>query len=257
MESASLAQPLLFISDVHLGGFSKEKNALIESELIQLINYCQRNSIRIAILGDLFDYWMEYPNHIPDLGKKVLRRFASFNETMGPTLFITGNHDNWTRDHFSKIGFTLEHEHQILSLSGETVMALHGDGLADQTLGFPRPRMHQLIRSKQFISFYQKLLPPPLGITIMKYFSKLTRFMDWDSDKTQTLNSWAKQTLSNNHCDVIICGHDHIPRQKQFDFGTFINLGTFYKHKTMALYNNGSISLVTWKPQLQTLQPFD
>ncbi|NIU01308.1 MAG: hypothetical protein GWN62_08805, partial [Aliifodinibius sp.] len=101
--------PLLFISDVHLGGFSDNKNERIESELIQLINYCQRNDIHLAVLGDLFDYWMEYPDFVPNLGRKLLDRFESFNKELGPTLYITGNHDNWTRNHLEDRGFYLIH----------------------------------------------------------------------------------------------------------------------------------------------------
>ncbi len=131
MDKPSLEQPVLFISDAHLGGFSKEENDRIETELIRLIDYCQTNRIRIAILGDFFDYWMEYPNHVPELGKKLLDRFESFNKEFGPTLYITGNHDNWTRDHLPQRGFYVRHDQYEFSINGKKIMALHGDGLTD------------------------------------------------------------------------------------------------------------------------------
>lgn len=252
MYSFSLDKPMLFISDVHLGGFSKDENNRIEAELIELINYCQRGKIRMAVLGDLFDYWMEYPNYVPKLGKKLLDRFESFNKQLGPTLFITGNHDNWTRNHLNDRGFILEHEHADLTLNGKNIMALHGDGLAGAEYQLPRPPMHRLMRSPQFVRLYQKLLSPKTGITIMKYFSRLTRYLDWNQ-KPNKLNQWAKQQLDQSHFDVIICGHDHIPRKKQFTFGTYINLGNFYQHRTMAYFSEGEFSLVRWDPQKQSL----
>lgn len=248
---------MLFLSDAHLGGFSTEENARIESELIQLINYCQRNDIRMTILGDLFDYWMEYPDHVPQLGKKLLERFQDFNNQLGPTLFITGNHDNWTRDHLTQRGFYLEHESYFYSLDDQKIMTLHGDGLSDGRHNLERPIMHKVLRNKKFLDFFQRVLSPKAGLKTMKYFSRFNRFVEWKSDQSQKLDCWAKQQLKKSDIDFILCGHDHIPRRKQFPFGTYINLGTFYKHKTMAYCNNDVISLVCWEPETQSLTQFE
>jgi len=257
MNSPALQLPLLFISDVHLGGFSDTKNERIESELIQLINYCQRNGIRLAVLGDLFDYWMEYPEVVPKLGNKLLDRFEDFNRQLGPTLYITGNHDNWTRNHFKDRGFYLVHEHYQFNIDDKEVLALHGDGLANPKYKLKRPLMHRILRNPQFIKLFQRIFPPQTGNTIMKYFSRITRKMDWDTRKEDQLNNWAKHQLKNSDIEVILTGHDHIPRRKQFPFGTYINLGTFYNHQTMVYYNNDGFSLVCWRPELQTLKKFE
>jgi len=257
MESPVLDQPMLFLSDIHLGGFSEEENARIQSELTQLINYCQRNGIRMAILGDLFDYWMEYPDYTPKLGKKLLDRFEAFNRKLGPTLFITGNHDNWTRDHLKSRGFYLEHETFFFAFNDKKLMTLHGDGLSNSNHGLRRPLMHRILRNKKFLDTFQFLFDPQTGIKTMKYFSRLTRFMDSDTNKTQKLDSWANRQLQKKDIDIILCGHDHHPRQKQFPFGTYINLGTFYKHHTMAYCNNNVISLVCWEPKKQSLTQFE
>lgn len=257
MDSPQIEPPLLFISDIHLGGFTDRENARIESELIQLLNYCQRNGIRLAVLGDLFDYWMEYPAFIPSLSQKLLDRFEEFNTQLGPTLFITGNHDNWTRNHLKDRGFYLIHEEFQCNIANKPALTLHGDGLSDPTYQLKRPLMHRMLRSRSFINLFQKVFPPQMGIAIMKYFSRITRKMEWDSHKEEILNKWAKQQLKNSTLELILCGHDHIPRMKQFPFGTYINLGTFYHHRTMAFYNNSGINLVCWKPELQTLTQFE
>jgi len=257
MNSPALQPPLLFISDVHLGGFSKQENQRIESELIQLVNYCQRNNIRLVILGDLFDYWMEYPNFVPKVGEKLLDRFKNFNRVLGPSLYITGNHDNWTLDHFQNVGFHVEHEQHTLSLADNSIMILHGDGLSKKKYNLPRPMMHRILRNASFVKLFQSLFPAQTGIRLMKNFSKFTRKFDEGPQKAKILNKWAQNHLKNNDIDIILCGHDHIPRRKQFTFGTYINLGTFYHHRTMAYYNNEDISLVCWKPATQSLTQFD
>mgnify|MGYP006283289783 CR=1 FL=1 len=257
MNSPSLQPPVLFVSDAHLGGFSNKENERIESEFIQLINYCDRNEIRLAILGDLFDYWMEYPNFVPDLGKNLLDRFEAFNQKFGPTLFITGNHDNWTLDHLRKRGFYVEHNEYLFDSGKDKIMTLHGDGLSDPRYELDRPLMHRILRHDYFIKCYRSLLPPTSGIKLMKYFSRLTRKFDEGTQKVKKLDQWCRQHLKNSDLDVILCGHDHIPRRKQFAFGTYINLGTFYHHRTMALYNKDGISLVCWKPEMQSLNQFE
>lgn len=257
MKEPNLEQPILFVSDAHLGGFSEEENHRIETELIQLIDYCQQKQIQIALLGDLFDYWMEYPQYVPSLGERILERFEEFNTQMGPSLYITGNHDNWTNNHLLQRGFYLEHEQFLCAMNNKNVMLLHGDGLTDSSHGLQRPRSHKLLRNDHFIKLYQTILPPEWGLTVMKHYSRFSRMFLSAHPDIKKLNDWACRMLKNSPVDIIISGHDHVPRRKQFSFGTYINLGTFYKHRTMALYNKNTLSLVLWEPARKALEPFD
>lgn len=257
MDELTLSAPILFISDAHLGGFSDKENDRVESELIQLVNYCQRNDIRLVVLGDLFDYWMEFPDFIPSLGRRLLDRFEEYNQAVGPTLYITGNHDNWTRGHLSDRGFHVVPEYVQITLNEKKLLLLHGDGLADAAFDLPRPFLHRLLRHPGFIRLYQQVLTPRIGLQLMKYFSKFNRWINNHEDNRQVLNNWAKRQLQHSEIDLIISGHDHIPRMKHFVFGSYINLGTFYRHRTMALYNNNAADLVSWKTGIQSLQPFD
>ncbi|MDZ7680827.1 MAG: UDP-2,3-diacylglucosamine diphosphatase [Fodinibius sp.] len=259
MDTSALCQPLLFISDIHLGGFSDDENTRIESELLQLLKYCHHNKIRIVIAGDFFDFWMAYPNTVPQLGKKVLNRFQEYNTSVGGTPFLTGNHDHWTRNHLTQHGFDVTHDCIECSIDNKKLMILHGDGLTDVNLQLPYPWLHRFLHHPIFVRWYQKILPPLMGLTIMKYFARFTRFMTWkDEDKkAENLNSWAKKILKESDIDIILCGHDHIPRTKHFTFGTYINLGTFYTHKTVALYDNDKLSLMRWDPESQSLNHFE
>lgn len=249
-------QKMLFLSDVHLGGFAESENRRIEASLIRLIDYCEQEKYQMCILGDLFDYWMEYPAHAPSLGGNILDRFRSYNDRAGSTLFITGNHDNWTRGHFKKLGFDVEHNYRRLTLNMRQVLLLHGDGLVGRELTIHRPPLHRLLRNASFINLYQKLLPQRSGLWLMKYFSRLNRYFEEFRAGKKTLNNWAKLMLKQTEFDIIICGHDHCPRMRNFSFGTFINLGTFYKHKTLATYTNGTFSLVVWNDESRELRPF-
>lgn len=232
-------------------------NRDIEQSLIQFVNYCERNDYHIHILGDLFDYWMEYPGRIPDLGRDLLQRFRQYNRRNEPVLYITGNHDNWTRGHFGENGFDVEPEYRTIAVGGDNVLLLHGDGVNDPELELPRKGFHRFLRNRSFIRWYQRILPPAAGLKLMKYFSKMTRKFGEETENKEDLNKWAESALKKMEIDVILCGHDHEPRILDFDFGTFINLGTFYKHRTVVIYNNGEFRLVVWDDNSEALIPFD
>ncbi len=247
----------VFISDIHLGAFSAERNTRIEQDLIALIRYCKTNNIEIHVLGDLFDYWMEYPEKgfIPSLGQRVLDAFEDYNTTVTPALFITGNHDNWTFGHFKERGFELEANFRLKEIKGKRFLLMHGDGIAAAKIDFPRAAFHRLLRSPAFIHTYQKILPPQQGLATMKMFSSITRRRN--NHNPEPLNRQAKKIFGKNNLDFIISGHDHVPRVETFTKGSYINLGTFFHHRTLALYNNEGINLVRWKADSNKFSPFE
>lgn len=246
----------LFLSDVHLGGFDPETNREIGRDLIALIEHCRQNGIRLYILGDLFDWWMEYPDRHPDpelfLGpvegtngrNPLAGTIRCYTEQIGPILYITGNHDNWTGGYFTRLGLDLEPEYREITLGGEVIFLHHGDGLSDRSLGLPRPMMHRFLRHPLFVRLYQKMLPPPVGWWIMKSFSRWRRTRD--REDPERLDRWVRGFLKKNGFDFVICGHDHIPRMETTPYGTYINSGAFCLHRTAVLYTKGTFQLVTW-----------
>jgi UDP-2,3-diacylglucosamine hydrolase len=244
----------IFLSDVHYGAFDDETNREVGRDLMRLIDFCSENHIRLHILGDLFDYWMEYPGHFPDLGAHILEKFKMYFTKTGSVLYITGNHDNWTRGYFDELGFDVEPEYRILRLNGNSILLHHGDGFENKKMKLPRPWLHRLLRNRYFIKFYQFLLPPKTGLKLMKKFSDHCRKRPIAG--TERLNNWSKDYLSKNDIDFVICGHDHIPRIETFPFGTYINSGTFYSHRTVVAYTNGDFKLVRWNGTQNTLTPF-
>lgn len=243
----------LFLSDAHLGGFHSEKNQRIEENLIRLVDYADREGYRFVILGDLFDYWMEYPDYLPDLGSRLLKRFRDYNRRWGATLYITGNHDNWTHGYFTKLGFEVERNYRVLHLHDRNLLVMHGDGVDDDRLELERPLLHRLLRHPVFVRGYQALLPPRWGLKLMKHFSRFTRQHDEERAGTEKLDEWAEYHLSTHDTDIVICGHDHCPRVRNYSFGTYVNLGTFYQDLTLARYNNEGIQLVRWNEEKRRL----
>jgi len=249
-------QQSIFISDVHLGAFDREKEAEVEQSLIALINYCCAQKIKIYILGDLFDYWMEYPksNYVPTVGAKVLSAFKEHNQKCKPTTFITGNHDNWTYGYFEEMGFDVERNYRIIQQNGFKTLLMHGDGRFGRSDDLLRPFFHGVLRSNFFVRLFQMILPPSIGISVMKYFSGFSKMNERRTPNP--LSNHAKRVLKEKDIDFVLMGHDHIPRVETFPDGTYINLGTFFHHKTVVLYNNGEYQLVRWSASDKEFVPF-
>jgi len=243
----------LFISDVHLGAFDDEKNRQIEKELIGLIDFCEEKNITPVLLGDIFDYWMEFSFIIPDIGTALISRFRKFNRDNKPVTYITGNHDNWTNGYFKNAGFDVEHEYRFLNIENKKILLLHGDGLSDKKFQLPRPAFHRLIRNNIFINFFQSVLSPKTALRVMKKFSSYSRKKD--SSDVEKLNNWARELLNNSEIDYILSGHDHEPRMETFEGGCYLNGGAFSDNNSMIYYSKNDFSLVTWNAIKRTLQP--
>ncbi|MEX0778469.1 MAG: UDP-2,3-diacylglucosamine diphosphatase [Balneolales bacterium] len=237
----------LFISDAHLGGFSPEKNSDIEHDLISMIDYAESLEMSIIILGDLFDYWMEYPQRKPEIAPQLMARFQSFHQNNPGTLYITGNHDNWTVDYFKRNGFDVEPEYRILDINGKQALLLHGDGLSNKSFKLPRPILHRVIRNSYFVGLYKKVLPAQTGITLMRIYSRLSRtFKFWSVPGNPHLDNWAIKQLNKEEINAVICGHHHKPVFRTFDNKVYMNLGNFFDDRTAGIFANNCFRLVTW-----------
>lgn len=247
--------PVLFLSDVHYGAFDGEEEQRLHEDLVSLIDNCTESSTAICILGDLFDWWMEYPSRHPDLGAGLIGRFRSHIEQTGPILFITGNHDNWTCGYLHSIGFDVEHEYRRLQIDGKSALLLHGDGLSDPDFGLPRPPFHRLLRHRRFVRLYQILFSPETGWRLMRLFS------DWNRRRSgpnpDRINRWAGEWLGKSDDDFVICGHDHVARKVAFAGGTLYNCGSFATDRTLLRHTTNGFELVVWDGKRRQMTPYD
>ena len=240
----------LFLSDVHIGAISPRHDRQLEEQLIDILEYCETQNWKLYILGDLFDWWMEYPQKHPDLGQRFLEKAELYHKNNDPILYITGNHDNWTRGHLHNYGFEVEHEYRVLQAGEEQIMVFHGDGLSDTQFGYQRPLLHRLLRNPRFIKLYQRILPPSMGWRAMKLFSDFSKWLETrePAERAKILDNWISQLFEKSTFKKVICGHDHHPRFLSLCRDCqYVNLGAFFRHKTMALYTRGNLDLVIWQ----------
>jgi len=245
----------LFISDVHLGAFKQAKELQIQNDLSALIGWCRLKGVRLHVLGDLFDYWMETEHYIPPLGEQILSDFKRYHEEVGPTLYFTGNHDCWTLGHLAECGFRVHAEPKVIPVGNKKILLFHGDGAESLGTRFRRPLLHRVLRNPAFVELYRFLFTGQQANAIMKKFSAFTR--DPHDRNPEKLDRWAGLLLKEMAIDAVIAGHDHVPRSETFYRKPYINCGAFFSDRTLARYKNGTFDLVIWNSESHRLEIFN
>lgn len=249
----------IIISDIHLGGFDDDTNSQLMREFRNVVQYAKQNGFGLIINGDLFDYYMEFSGKVPlvvEEGASVLNTY--FETTKIPSVYITGNHDNWDDGYLENHGIHVIHEELRITFGSHNAFVAHGDGLIDPVYGLPRPLMHRILRNPTFIRFFKILTTVRTGNSIMKWFSRINRRFDSNNDATTSrIDTWALKMLQDASIDVVITAHHHHPRFRKFNNKLYLNSGCFYLDRTSLLYTNNRFELVKWDNQTQTFIPFN
>ena len=89
---------IYFLSDAHLGSLAIEKGWAHQKKLIDLLEEMSKDAVSIYMLGDMFDFWMEY--YIHDKSKHqyhpFCREIRKLIQQGTHVHSFTGNHDRWT-----------------------------------------------------------------------------------------------------------------------------------------------------------------
>ena len=258
-ESIHIEPTHLFLADVHLGG-SILMGENYEKGLCSLINYAAQKKIQLYLLGDVFDYWMEFPAQksekkpfksiqslrettLPPLGSSVLDTLKKYNQACGPAYYILGNHDYWDAGYFASIGCKVFNDGCTIDLDRQTVCLLHGDGLPTKKTRIhgnlitplKRPILHTILRSKTFITLFQFFFAPNQAWSMMKAFSNFSKKKE--KPALANIDSTLKNLINFSDIDLVIAGHDHLARTVHTKGGKYINTGPYYENNLVLTYS--------------------
>ena len=82
-----------FISDVHLGTLSAEKEKEQVDRFMSFLHNLESTAERIFFVGDLFDFWFEYKYTIPKKYFSILVQLARLRDHNIEIHYLPGNHD--------------------------------------------------------------------------------------------------------------------------------------------------------------------
>lgn len=237
---------IYFISDVHLGLESRDRERAKENRLLAFFDHVMQDGRELFIVGDLFDAWLEYRTVIP----KGFHRTLTALETMtsrGITVhYLVGNHDFWIRDFFrDELGIKTYYDAFDITVNGRKIYIHHGDGLATNDTGY---RMLKKILRNRFAIWLYSWLHPDIGVALARSSSKKSRNYTTVKDygKTDGMMQFAKMKIDKGY-DFVIMGHRHKPSQTDFGKGLYLNLGDWITYNTFAEMNGEHITLREWK----------
>jgi len=99
-----------FISDIHLGAKSEDEEKERVNKFLNFLKEIEANAQKLFIVGDLFDFWFEYKYVIPKRFFSVLHQLQKIRDKNIEVHYLTGNHDFWLGEFFSKELGIITHE---------------------------------------------------------------------------------------------------------------------------------------------------
>jgi UDP-2,3-diacylglucosamine hydrolase len=237
-----------FFSDVHLGLANRATEKQKEDHLLRFLKRILPRTDRLFILGDLFDFWFEYGTVIPKGFHRTLAALQEFTDRGIPIDYLAGNHDFWMGDFFhSELGITIHLDPYETVIDGKRVYLHHGDGLAQNDLGYRM--IKPLLRNRAAITLY-RWLHPDLGVRLARGSSRTSRTYTSQKNygESEGMETFAAERIRQG-ADIVIMGHRHVPVMQQIASGVYVNLGDWIENHTYAQLLDGRITLQTWNEE--------
>ncbi len=241
---------LYIFSDAHLGATDSDNEDERLQKISELFDLVKEDGERLIILGDLFDFWFEYKNAIPNEYMKMLSMLAELRKRNIKIDYVAGNHDFWMGDFFPKqMGIPIYRDEFELTYQDRKIHLLHGDGLSKSDVGYRM--LKRVFRNRLNIWLYRKI-PPDWGIPLAKYVSGTSRKYTSKKERLQKIEkkflidyeNYARKKLSEGF-DIVILGHLHDPSLEKFENGYYINSGDFIKNFSYVKIDSSSVKLLT------------
>jgi UDP-2,3-diacylglucosamine hydrolase len=213
-----------FISDLHLGARYPGLSADRETVVLRFLREKALRGSHLFILGDLFEFWMEYASFVPKDHFRILAALEELVRNGVDVHYLSGNHDfnlgAFFRDH---VGLRVHPDEIRIELQGKRLLLLHGDGLAKSDWKY---RIMKRVFRHPLSNRCFKLLHPDFGMGLAKAMSKasrdqhknLPRFMD-------EYEATCRALLSDGRQDILMHGHTHAAFVKAFPEGVYVNSG--------------------------------
>lgn len=246
---------IYFLSDAHLGKPSIADERAHQDKLIALLEQMGKDATAIYMLGDMFDFWIEYFIH-----DKSKRRFSPFFKALKKLRkqgikihYFVGDHDRWASEGMEKLtGAEIHTNPCSITRNGKTIFLAYGTGLYpyDWYRRYKKEKLEkvkQLIQknkqmSKESLQLLFRMLPPALGNKIgYRWAQKQTT----TEDKDYLIDYAKDEEKHGNHRDYYVFGHTHLAMEVPIkDNSRAIFLGDCFKQWTYARFDEqGNIEI--------------
>jgi len=226
------------ISDLHLATHACKPK--------KILKYLKSIKPKTLVLnGDIIDSWRFSRNYFPKAHLKVVRQIIKMMEKGVQVYYITGNHDEFLRK-FTPAGIgNLRIINQvILELDGAKTWIFHGD-VFDHVIHRVKWLAKFASASYGLLTLINKLINSLLKLAgkheIVIYTSIKKRLVK-EKHKPNKFERLIAKTATDQGYRYVICGHSHIPRQKEIGSNShpiqYFNSGDWVGNFTAVEYYN-------------------
>lgn len=242
-----------FLSDAHLGSLTVSDPAAHQAKFIGWLEMAAADGDAIFLLGDIFDFWFEFPKAIPEGYDAVIETIRRTVQRGVEVHFFCGNHDQWTFGYLeSHCGVKLHRKEFVTQLCGKTFFMHHGHGLGEMSSA--TRRLNALFESRISRWLFRYLMPPRAAWSFGYKWSERNRLRHSEHDGVFLGENNEPQVIFAKHysaehpgTDYIVMGHRHIELNLMLATGTqLVILGDFFNLFTYAVFDGKNISLETY-----------
>ena len=197
----------------------------------------------VYLLGDVFDFWLDYPTFMPKQHMEVLYALSRLRDRGVELVFVGGNHDVWCEDFFREtLGVPALESGSVVEIDGLRFCLDHGDGLLSGD------RAYQVFRAvvrNPAVIFLAKAIHPELVQAFADWLSRNSRKRYRGSEAE--IHARIERFVAHHprtDCDHFVCGHIHYPVRIDAAGWTFTCLGDWVKHFTVARLRDGGFELL-------------
>lgn len=248
-----MKETVYFISDAHLG-IQLNGCEQREKHLVSFLHEIQGSASHLFIVGDLFDFWIEYKHAIRPNYFYILHELRLLIDNDIAVYYLAGNHDFALGPFLEQtIGMNIYTDHLDISLQGKTLHLCHGDGIikSDVIYRFWRSALRKPVNQMLY-----KLLHPNIGVPLATLCSRSSRHFllnRWPEKKREEYFKAAQYYLYKG-TDIMIMGHTHLPEIYDIDGKIYCNIGEWIRKYTYAKLENGKLSLWQYLPDQPSLE---
>lgn len=243
---------IYFASDNHLGAPTKEESFPREKKFVAWLDEVKEDAAAIFLLGDLFDFWMEYKTVVPKGFTRTLGKLAEISDSGIPIHYFVGNHDLWMNGYFEEeLNIPVYHEPKEFTFNDKTFFIGHGDGLGPGDKGYKR--MKKLF-TNSVAQWFFRWLHPDWGVRLAQHLSVKNKMISGDDDVTflgeenEWLVQYCKRKLEAKHRDFFVFGHRHLPLDIQLSNNSkYLNLGDWIGYYTYGVFDGENLKLKEYK----------
>lgn len=239
---------IYFISDLHLGAEYHRATRDREIHFQNFLGNQASKASHLFILGDLFEFWMEYESFIPKHHFGTLAALERLVRKGVRVHYLSGNHDfNLGRFFSDSLGMEVHHGPVPIELQGRKLLLLHGDGLANPDWKY---RLAKWITLHPLSNAGFRLIHPDWGMWLARYLSRISR--DQHGNRPRLLPEYEKacRGLLSKGYDAVIHGHTHVGFVKKLPEGIYVNSGEWLERMEYVSMRDGELTLETYVPDV-------